>query len=937
MSSPTVFGRRVTRFLLHGILWGIAPLGVRASDDGLAVSATQNSTATAAQEPAVDAAALTEIQSLIRDLGADDFDTRERATDRLWRIGPIAEGALQEAAEAGDRETAFRASRVLERFRLGILVDTPPERVRLIRTYLQGNDLERLQMLRRLIAESRLEDVITLLDRESDPGRRTAGENLVMGQLEMLCEPYLRKGETERLEALFQRFSLNPAAQFLHASVMATRGPEALERLIAAADSLSTEVDPARPTRVKMFAQLLGGNLDAALQTAGNLPDEEERRGWVSTILVLDGRTAAFLDELLARAGDEPVGEALLGGELSLALWAARRCGRQDQTAILEAALDERSIEPAAKLNRIKVELLCGDVEKAITVSLEHDPLLAFSLLAYQDRFVEAFERTGIGLTREARQVWYDETISTWESSIPEEGQAPVEPMNDRTKLAIEVAGWLASVGELDEAGELFDRLFQKLPEKLPNRRLYQGRILELEARHGMDRALIAHADRALGETQTISLFRELKADAVPYETLWFALAESMPDRAIRWRRVHDLLADTRSRVDDAAAIDAAIQTVLGYYQGNDEHAKQVPGWRLGLAELCAANGREAEGLHWLQVAADVGGDVLAIDRMIDWHRRELRWEEVLAAVELRERVAAGGPVANELAPRVARVVALRELGRREEADAVLEQMEAESISLRKMLDLGRALDRAELDVEARRVMRRCRFAPVGNPLPFAGNPYQSALYLAIVSDDGVGTDDPRDVEGLISALLSFDRPMFLEATPRELHPSLYLLNFREILEQADARQALAAGETQRASQSLAEAVKVRPGNVDHVLDFVGLFDQAGAPQELDASYERIRGLYLEVLERFPRSAMHCNNLAWMNARSNRNLDEAVELAKRATTLRPDEDNYWDTLGEVLFRLGRRDEAIAAAERAVALNPTYPNYRRQLVRFRAAP
>ena len=157
MSSPSVFGRRMTRFLTHGILWGIAPLGAWANDDGLAVSATQNSTAPAAQEPAVDSAVRAEIQSLSRDLGSDEFDPRERATDRLWRIGPIAEGALREAAEAEDRETAFRASRVLERFRLGILVDTPPERVRLIRTYLQGNDLERLQMLRRLIAESRLE------------------------------------------------------------------------------------------------------------------------------------------------------------------------------------------------------------------------------------------------------------------------------------------------------------------------------------------------------------------------------------------------------------------------------------------------------------------------------------------------------------------------------------------------------------------------------------------------------------------------------------------------------------------------------------------------------------------------------------------------------------------------------------------------------------
>jgi len=50
-------------------------------------------------------------------LGADDFGVRERAEERLKKLGPLAWGALLHAERSGDAESRFRARRLLRPYR----------------------------------------------------------------------------------------------------------------------------------------------------------------------------------------------------------------------------------------------------------------------------------------------------------------------------------------------------------------------------------------------------------------------------------------------------------------------------------------------------------------------------------------------------------------------------------------------------------------------------------------------------------------------------------------------------------------------------------------------------------------------------------------------------------------------------------------------------
>jgi tetratricopeptide (TPR) repeat protein len=128
-------------------------------------------------------------------------------------------------------------------------------------------------------------------------------------------------------------------------------------------------------------------------------------------------------------------------------------------------------------------------------------------------------------------------------------------------------------------------------------------------------------------------------------------------------------------------------------------------------------------------------------------------------------------------------------------------------------------------------------------------------------------------------------------------------------------------------------ALQVWPGNVSLAEDLVPLFEAAGchsvAEDLFAGSYELLRSICRD----FPDSATHHNNLAWMAARCDRQLEEALKHALQATRLAGDNPAYLDTLAEVHFRLGDVSEAIRCAERCVELDPEKRHFQQQLERF----
>src|SRR5262249_32471126 len=66
------------------------------------------------------------------------------------------------------------------------------------------------------------------------------------------------------------------------------------------------------------------------------------------------------------------------------------------------------------------------------------------------------------------------------------------------------------------------------------------------------------------------------------------------------------------------------------------------------------------------------------------------------------------------------------------------------------------------------------------------------------------------------------------------------------------------------------------------------------------------------------------NELAWLLATCAeakfRDPKRAIELAKQAIALSPNERNYWNTLGVAHYRAGNWTDAVAALERAMELD-----------------
>jgi tetratricopeptide (TPR) repeat protein len=151
-----------------------------------------------------------------------------------------------------------------------------------------------------------------------------------------------------------------------------------------------------------------------------------------------------------------------------------------------------------------------------------------------------------------------------------------------------------------------------------------------------------------------------------------------------------------------------------------------------------------------------------------------------------------------------------------------------------------------------------------------------------------------------------------------------------------DFRAARDAGELAAAEKHLAELLVLKPTTSRVVLDVVPHLKSVGRERDAQALFEHAYAFARQRLDAAPDDAGAMNELAWLCARAGERLDEALELATRATTIAPANASYLDTAAEANFQVGRIDEAIRLEQAAVELEPTNAFMREQLERFEAA-
>jgi tetratricopeptide (TPR) repeat protein len=152
------------------------------------------------------------------------------------------------------------------------------------------------------------------------------------------------------------------------------------------------------------------------------------------------------------------------------------------------------------------------------------------------------------------------------------------------------------------------------------------------------------------------------------------------------------------------------------------------------------------------------------------------------------------------------------------------------------------------------------------------------------------------------------------------------------------ARAAHARGDAAVASARVKDLLQLLPTNTDLTISMIEWLKANWREADAKVLFDKVlvqTTAKLESAADADKPGMK-NDLAWLCARVDERLPEAMKLAQEAADAQPDNAAFLDTLAEVCFRAGKPDDAIRHEMRASALEPDNAFMKQQLVRFRGA-
>ncbi|HYM80265.1 MAG TPA: tetratricopeptide repeat protein [Candidatus Limnocylindria bacterium] len=270
--------------------------------------------------------------------------------------------------------------------------------------------------------------------------------------------------------------------------------------------------------------------------------------------------------------------------------------------------------------------------------------------------------------------------------------------------------------------------------------------------------------------------------------------------------------------------------------------------------------------------------DQTARRRLVNVLAQENRYREAYehARVLAKERP-------DDLETRAGEVELAFRLGRRKEANALLERWRLErphdpEVTAQALTVMARRGDAARASREVEAWAR--------------SQPEDHGRWLVAGRVHGIAKQPER-------ALAAFGRA--IELAPDSLAPRVMLARFhQEAKRMAEAERAWLA------------AIEQFPDVGALRLDLALCREQQG---DIPGAEAAVR----DALEREPDNPVALNFLGYLLADHNRKLDEAVDLIRRALVHDPRNGAYLDSLGWAFYRLGRLEEARTHLEQAVAL------------------
>jgi tetratricopeptide (TPR) repeat protein len=839
--------------------------------------------------PAQAAPPAEQIARWIGDLGSDDFDARQKATEALWKAGAAAEPALEEAARSTDPEVARRAREILNKFRTGIYPDTPAAVVALVRRFQAAEPSSR----RSLVGD---------FCKQGKPGlaavRKLAG----------------LEEDAETRRNLFDQIARDSGRA---AGVMLADGDAT-----AAEEVLEASLDPSQPATLRNYAAyfLLRGKVD---DKARQLRSQVERTG--------DKKTAAVL-AYLCRAKDD----------LASARWAAERSGDAglvenlaEEQGDWKALLQLRGKKPESTprpptisgVNAMYLRLAgkTAEAEAELRGLAEQGGWPAALPLFLNDRpadAIAAFQHArqwGAAVEFLALQFRHGEAMGLAAGARPDKDE-------EKVSLAVARARALAGLGELEQARHELAKLG---PPPAANREdSAYGMVFKAESDLGFRDLIQEQAVRVLsGPTAgryTGSILDGLYGDRSVAALLWWGFLRdrfSKEQVATTFGRLRAVFEDHKPGPDFEALVEAEAEALARRAHERDQTAGSTEYQRdlAALAEVCQAAGKEALAQTYLEKAASLPGDGTALQRLGDVLAERGRW------VQAAERYGqAWEKDRSRPLPLYLRGTALTKAGHAREGQSLQERAHLLALADDDLrYELAEALSKRGLTEAAYRefdlLARTAEFRSV----------YMTNV-LAELTPDVISRKDyvraalyyQRVALNVLQTGASFvDNDAYL-TVPHSVH-----LN--------RARSLLAAGQLDEARPEIEACLAILPGDADVAHAAVLELTKRGRKTEADQLFSRVWSVQEKVCTAYPRCARSHNELAWLAARCRRDLDRALEHARKAVELEPKRVSFLDTLAEVYFQRGDRDKALELMKKCLEMEPKKDFYRQQLRRYEA--
>lgn len=878
-------------------------------------------------------------------LSGGTFDQRQEAMWDLWRNRPTHREAVIRAARDHDPEVSSRAQWVIDRWRRGILPETP------------------LDLARQLESASHSDSLQRLLDLGLFDGARVAiqeaaqaGDQGTLGRVASVVQRgfpfYIRsadsQGQLKEFADLLDRLATTAEMMICRDQVWALLGRDVVA-------GTSTEGEPATEPqgqqRMRVAALAAAGRLDLATQAAGEADDPELLR--VCQLLQADW--AGLAQTQLQAIGQQDSESTENDRHWAYLLVAASRLGDSELRDRAVAKLSRRpsdrqkdaAEDPFLRL-RWQVLAMHGEIDAAVEILTPTHPLIAAEILAQAGRLSDAMAVIDFDLQDVDAQI--PELIAAARSAAQSWTPSQIRAVPEPLERLIAVARLLYLAGHRDASWDLFAGVAAASSEE-EDASLALSRDLVLRALERLGRSdwvarmIIQNEGVSLSETGRYFLARALDVQPETIDALVVSIGQLHPrSGTVLAQAVIDLLSgDVPQNFDPQQDYKRLFELLSGQRprisRGDVRRASSSdsPHLNLEIAKLFELHGQVELAKKSLIHLASAG----ETEAILEFADAELKEGRVQSAKSLFEAVWKRVDQQRQDPARLNRaeddaLVAMRavlgeaiaagRLGDQEGADQLWRLIDLMACSpSAKLRDLfGAHLLDQGYDAQAEKIYRVL------------------VPWVAFGSDEGVQfygvvRNFNRSIDNTDPALASqvFDLAIAGTIESTVFYPAAYV-SLPAYVHRKKILASIAAGDTDAVGRHIDAVLRLGAIDIDLGEKAVEKMRAAGMKQLADQTVERIYQSGKEHLEQFPLDIITANNLAWILALSDHRLDEALIFSRRAVYFAPDSTVYRDTLAEVLFRLGRVEEAIAIEKAGLIDQPGEWHMHQQLRRFEAA-